>query len=87
MIKALCHAFEVEEDHLQLEVKQVLHESHMEVAVVVDDWLVWTGTSHPQYLTKVVNQKSAVDGLFVWLAAVSQEVHLNIIHTKGIWTS
>ncbi len=37
MIKALCHAFEVEEDHLCLEVKRVLNELHTEVAVVVDD--------------------------------------------------
>ena len=39
-----------------------------------------------QFLTKVVNRKSAVDGLFAWLSTVSQNCHLNIVHAKGIWT-
>ncbi len=87
IIEALCHAFEVEEDHLSLEVKCVLNESHTEVAMVVDEWLIQTGTLHSQYLTKVVNHKSAIDGLFAWVAAVLQGVHLNIIHATGIWIS
>ena len=87
MIEALCHTFEVEEDHLCLDVKKVLHESHTEVAVVVDNWLLHTRTTCSQYLTKVINHKSAIDGLFAWLAAVSQGIHLNIIHARGIWTS
>ena len=87
MIEVLCHAFEVDKDHLHLDVKKVLHESYTEVAVVVDEWLLHTGATHPQYLTKVVNCKSAIDSLFAWLATVSQGVHLNIIHTRGIWTS
>ena len=69
MIKVLCHAFEVDEDHLHLDVKKVLHESHTEVVEVVDDWLLHTGTTCSQYLTKVVNHKSAVDSLFAWLAS------------------
>ena len=64
-----------------------MNESYIEVAVVVDEWLIQTGTSCLQYLAKVVNCKSAIDGLFTWLAAVSLGVHLNIIHATGIWTS
>ncbi len=32
MIEVLCHAFEVDEDHLHLDVKNVLHEPYTEVA-------------------------------------------------------
>ena len=87
MIEALCCALEVDKDKLHLDVKNILHESHTEVAAVVDQWLLEMGTSWAQYLTKVVNCKSSVDGLFAWLAAVLQETHLNIIHAKGIWTT
>ena len=86
MIEALCQALEVDKDQLHLDVKRVLYESHTEVATVVDQWLLETKTSRPQYLTIVVNHKSSVDGLFAWLVAVSQKAYLNIIHIKGIWT-
>ena len=38
-------------------------------------------------MSKVVNRKSSVDSLFVWLAALSQGCHINIIHTRGVWTT
>ena len=39
-------------------------------------------------MTKVVNRKSAVDSLFAYLiSAVSQDSHLNVLHTTGIWTT
>ncbi len=60
----LCCTLEVDEDKLCLDVKNILQEVHTEVAAVVDQWLLEMSTSWPQYLTKVVNCKSSVDGLF-----------------------
>ncbi len=58
MIEALCHALEVDEDKLHLDVKRVLNESHTEIAAVVDQWLLVTKTSRAQY------HKSSIDRLF-----------------------
>lgn len=38
-------------------------------------------------MTKVVSRKSSIDGLFIWLAAVSQGCHLNILHAGRVWTT
>ncbi len=70
-----------------MDVKRVLYEAHMEVSKVIDSWLLATNTSHAQYMMKVVNCKSAVDGLFLWLSAVSQSCHINLLHAGGLWTT
>ena len=59
----------------------------MEHAEVIDKWLQQEATTRAQYISKVVNRKSSIDGLFVWLAAVSQSCHMNIIHAGGVWTT
>ena len=38
-------------------------------------------------MMKVMNCKSVVDGLFVWLAVVSQGCHINVLHAGGVWTT
>ncbi len=65
----------------------MLNEAHTEIAETIDSWLLCTKTSRAQYMTKVVNRKSVVDGLFTWMAAVSQNCHLNILYMTGIWTT
>ena len=87
LVEALCSALEIDEDKLRMDVKRVLYEAHMDVSKVMDSWLLATNTSCAQYMMKVVNCKSAVDGLFLWLSAVSQSCHINLLHTGGLWTT
>ncbi len=56
-------------------------------AEVIDSWLEFHHISRAQYLQKVVNRKSSIDGLFVWMAAWACDVHLNMLHASGIWTT
>ena len=83
----MCGALEVSEEKLRLDVKSVLHEAHMDIAVVVNEWLLQANTSRAQYMMKVMNHKSVVDRLFVWLAMVSQGCHINVLHAGGVWTT
>ncbi len=87
LIEALCSALQVSEDYLHLDIKALLHRANTEHTEVIDEWLQQAATSRAQYMSKVVNRKSSMDGLFVWLAAVSQDCHVNIMHTRGVWTT
>ncbi len=80
----LWHTDEVE---LWKGVRDLVFESHNEVAEVVDQWLLTAAVSRKQYLSCVVNRDLVIDGLFIWLAARWRGVHLNIMHTTGIWTT
>ena len=77
LVEALATALETTEDELRLSYP----------AIMVDTWLELHGISCPQYLYKVVNRKSTIDGLFVWLVAWSCQKHINIFHALGVWTS
>ncbi len=87
LVDALAQAFSMTEDELCKGVCELLYESHTDVARVVDTWLLDAGVTCKQYLSRVVNHGSAVDGLFVWLAANLMKQHINIIHATGIWTT
>ncbi len=65
---------------------ELLYESYMDMARVVDMQLLDAGITCKQYLSWVVNHGLAVDGLFVWLATNLMKQHINIIHATGIWT-
>ncbi len=87
LVDALAQAFAMTEDDMHKGVCELLYESHTDVARVVDTWLLDAGVSRKQYLSHVVNCGSAVDGLFVWLAANLMKQHINIIHATRIWTT
>ncbi len=69
LVDALAQAFSMTEDDMCKGVHELLYELHTDVARVVDMWLLDAGVLCKQYLSCVVNHGSAVDGLFVWLAA------------------
>ncbi len=85
LVKALAYTLHTDEDDLWKGVRDLVFESHNEVAEVVDQWLLTAAVSRKQYLSCVVNRDSVIDGLFVWLAARWRGVHLNIVHATGIW--
>ncbi len=80
LVEALAHAFTTTEAELHLKIWDMLFGAHTPLDVVCDEWLLQAGISHKQYLSRVVNQGTVIDELFVWLAARSQGQYLNIIH-------
>ncbi len=72
---------------MHLTVHDLLYEMHNKTVEVCDEWIMRADVLRKQYLSRVVNRGLAINGLYVWLAAHSQNHHLNIIHTGGIWTT
>ncbi len=69
LVEALAYALHTEEVELWKGVRDLVFESHNEVAEVIDQWLLTAAVSRKQYLSWVVNRDSVIDGLFIWLAA------------------
>ena len=57
------------------------------VQVTIEQWLMDQSVTHKEYLCCIVNRKSVVDGLFLWLSVHACQQHLNVLHPRGIWTS
>ena len=55
--------------------------------MTIEQWLMDKGVTHKEYLCWIVNRKSVVDGLFVWLSVHACQQHMNVLHPGGIWTS
>lgn len=59
----------------------------MTTAYTVDKCLQQKGLSLKQYITKVGNVGSPIDGLFVWLVSWCFNQHVNVVHSDGVWTT
>ncbi len=57
------------------------------VQVPIEQWLMNQGVMRKEYLHHIVNRKSVVDGLFLWLSVHACQQHLNVLHPREIWTS
>ena len=45
------------------------------------------GHTCKHYLTWISNLGSKIDGMFLWMASLVCERHVNLIHANGIWTT
>ncbi len=61
--------------------------SDRSIQSVIEQWLSEIGMSCRQYLQRVVNKHTPIDGLFLWLSVFMSGCHINIVHVGGIWTS
>ncbi len=53
----------------------------------MQDYLDTLGVSMPCYLSVISNVGSAIDGLFLWCLSCAKNMHINIVHAAGIWTT
>ncbi len=54
--------------------------------MTIEQWLMDKGVTCKEYLYWIVNRKSVVDSLFLWLSVHACQQHMNILHPGGIWT-
>ncbi len=87
LARALEISLGISEVEQCLHVKQVLGVSSVKVSCALDKWLQQTGLTQVQYMAAVSNVGTAPDGLFIWLVVQCLGVHLNLIHSNGIWST
>ncbi len=86
-LKLLLRCFNIGQDNLQIQVRDMISLDDKEVQTAVAGWLEKYGLTHKEYLHYVVNRRCPVDGLFLWLAVRVARQHVNLIHASVIWTS
>ena len=86
-MRAMEIALEILEQDQYLRVKQALLGDSVKVQATLESWLVDTRLTRPRYLSKISNISSEPDGLFIWLIAQCLGMHINLIHTNGIWST
>ena len=84
---AVCYALGLDETQLCLMVKRLFLDPTHQVANAVEHWLQSNVLSHKKYLFWISNLGSKIDRLFLWLASLAADIHLNIIHSNGVWTT
>ena len=87
LIIAVCYALGLDEAQLCLMVKRLFLDPTHQVAGAIEHWLQSNALSHKKYLSWILNLGSKIDGLFLWLASLAAGIHLNIIHSNGVWTT
>ncbi len=87
LVLALCYAFGVSERELcQCVEKQFSDELDFTWPTVMK-WLECSIISPQEFHRAVATDGCPVDGLFIWLASVVMQTHLNFVHKSSIWTS
>ncbi len=87
LVGAIARLSELSEEDLRLRVRDVFLQDDRAVQVPIEQWLMNQGIMCKEYLCRIVNRKSVVDGLFLWLLVHACRQHLNVLHPRGIWTS
>ena len=87
LVPALCMALKVSERDLRVCVQDEFLNKKSFAHMTVQRWSESGLLSEAQLLTKYTTLGGKVDELFVWLAIIASQLHLNLVNDSGIWTT
>ena len=84
---ALCYALGVSERELCQHVEKQFSDELDFTWPTVMKWLECSIISPQEFHEVIATDGCPVDSLFIWLASVVMQTHLNFVHESSIWTS
>ncbi len=87
LVPVLCMAFGVLEQELRIHVRDEFLNKRSFAYTTVQRWMETATLTESQLLRQYSTLGLKVDGLFIWLATIAMCLHLNYVHSNGIWMS